>query len=123
MDRGKGGRGLTRCGSNSCFVPCEEGATRSSRQTAEAAATAMHLTTPAVTPEAEGQSLESRVRCATKHIDAMDNGPIAHSKWTMCLWGVAVRRGFLTVKELPLKGLVRCEIGHQDARLGKAIVW
>ena len=62
------------------------------------------------------------MRCATKHIDAMDNGPVAHSKWAMCLWGVAVRRGFLTVKELPLKGLVRCEIGDQDARLGKAIV-
>ena len=27
------------------------------------------------------------------------------------------------MKELLLKGLVRCEIGHQDARLGQAIVW
>jgi hypothetical protein len=30
------------------------------------------------------------VRCATKHIDAMDIGPVAHSKWAMCLWSVAV---------------------------------
>jgi hypothetical protein len=77
---------------------------------------------PGVILEVECQSLESRMRCATKHIDAMDNGPVAHSKWAMCLWGVAVRRGFLTVKELPLKSLVRCETGRQDARPGKAIV-
>jgi hypothetical protein len=38
-------------------------------------------------------------------------------------WGVAGRREFLTVQELPLKGLVRRETGHQDARLGNAIVW
>ena len=30
------------------------------------------------------------MRCATKHIDAMDIGPVAHSKWAMCLWSVAV---------------------------------
>jgi hypothetical protein len=35
-------------------------------------------------------SLESRVRCATKQTDAMDNGPIAHSKWAMGLWSVAL---------------------------------
>ncbi len=29
----------------------------------------------------------------------------------------------LAVKELLLKGLVRCELGHQDARLGKATIW
>jgi hypothetical protein len=40
--------------------------------------------------QAGSQSLESRVRCATKHIDAMDIGPVAHSKWAMCLWSVAV---------------------------------
>jgi hypothetical protein len=55
-----------------------------------AAANATNLTSPVVTLEAEGQSLESRVRCATKHIDAMDIGPVAHSKWAMCLWSVAV---------------------------------
>ena len=27
---------------------------------------------------------------ATKHREAMDKGPIAHSKWAMCLWSVAV---------------------------------
>jgi hypothetical protein len=34
--------------------------------------------------------MESGVRCAMKRIDTMDNGPIAHSKWALCLWGVAV---------------------------------
>jgi hypothetical protein len=53
----------------------------------------------------------------------MNESSIAHSKWAMCLWSVAVRRGFLTVKELLLKGLVRCELGHRDARLGKATIW
>jgi hypothetical protein len=48
------------------------------------------MTSLEVTLGLEGQSLESRVRCATKHIDAMDIGPIAHSKWAMCLWSVAV---------------------------------
>ncbi len=55
-----------------------------------AAANARNLTSPVVTLEAESQSLESRVRCATKHTDAMDSGPIAHSKWAMGLWSVAV---------------------------------
>jgi hypothetical protein len=51
---------------------------------------ATNLTNPVVTLEMESQSLGSRVRCATKHIDAMDIGPVAHSKWAMCLWSVAV---------------------------------
>jgi hypothetical protein len=40
--------------------------------------------------EHEHDLLESRVRCATKQTDAMDNGPIAHSKWAMGLWSVAL---------------------------------
>jgi hypothetical protein len=61
--------------------------------------------------------------CATRRMDVMNVSSIAHSKWAMCLWSVAARRGFLAVKELLLKGLVRCELGHQDARLGKATIW
>jgi hypothetical protein len=90
---------------------------------AEAAVNATNMTNPEVTPEAEvANPWRAGCGCATRRMDVMNDCSIAHSKWAMCLWSVAVRRGFLTVKELLLKGLVRCELGHQDARLGKATI-
>ena len=50
---------------------------------------------------------ESRVRVRHEAYGCNERSSIAHSKWAMCLWSVAVRRGCLTVKELLLKGLVR----------------
>jgi hypothetical protein len=41
----------------------------------------------------------------------------------MCFLERSCRRGVPAVKELLLKGQVRCETGHQDAWLGKATAW
>jgi hypothetical protein len=105
---GKDARGLTRFWSSNCLVPPEVRVNRVSRKIAEAAANVKNLTNPVVTLEEEvANPWRAGCGCATRRMDVMNVSSIAHSKWAMCLWSVAVRRGFLTVKELLLKGLVR----------------
>ena len=94
---------MTLFGSISCLVPPEVGVNPWSRKIAEAVMNAKNM----MNNGSEANPWKAGCGCATRRMDVMNVSSIAHSKWAMCLWSVAVRRGFLTVKELLLKGLVR----------------
>ena len=62
-----------------------------------------------------------RVGCATKHEDGMEerstiSTPMASTREAMNRWAVAPGGGSPGVKELALKGPLRCDAGHQDGR-------
>jgi hypothetical protein len=58
----KGAKGLTWFWFNNCLDPDEFRGNQSSHKTVEAAVNTTNLTNLVVTPEAESQSLESRMR-------------------------------------------------------------
>jgi hypothetical protein len=61
--------------------------------------------------------------CATKRGDGMDGKSHRLYRQTMSPWAVAPGGCQPGVKELALKGPVRCDASHQDAGLGVKIAW